>query len=112
MRLDQALAKLLPEFSRSRLARWVRSGRATVDGRAALPRQKVRGGEVIELAPLPEGTEVAHRPEDIPLDVVFEEALAAAPALAVESDEPALAGGWFRSIALVKRATSSSSTRR
>ena len=47
------------------------------------------------------------------LDVVFEEALAAAPHLAVESDVPALAGGWFRSIALVKRrATSSSSTRR
>jgi hypothetical protein len=47
------------------------------------------------------------------LDVVFEEALAAAPALAVESDEPVLAGGWFRSIALVRRhATSSSSTRR
>jgi ubiquinone/menaquinone biosynthesis C-methylase UbiE len=46
------------------------------------------------------------------LDVIFEEALAAAPRLAVESDAPALAGGWFRSIALVKRATSSSSTRR
>jgi 23S rRNA pseudouridine1911/1915/1917 synthase len=74
MRLDQALAKLLPEFSRSRLARWVRSGRATVDGRAALPRQKVRGGEVIELAPLPDDAELAHRPENIPLEVVFEDA--------------------------------------
>lgn len=48
------------------------------------------------------------------LDVVFEDVLAATPRFAVESDVPVLAGGWFRSIALVKRAraTSSSSTRR
>ncbi|MCX7892101.1 MAG: methyltransferase domain-containing protein [Burkholderiales bacterium] len=37
------------------------------------------------------------------LDVVFEDALAAAPALAVAADEPALAAGWFRRIRLVKR---------
>ena len=73
LRLDQALAQLLPEFSRSRLAQWVRSGQATVDGRAARPRQKVRGGERIEIAPQPEAAVDAHRPEDIPLDVVFED---------------------------------------
>jgi len=73
LRLDLALAKLLPEFSRSRLAHWVRSGRATVDGRAALPRQKMRGGEVIEIHPLAEAATLAHRPEDIPLDVVYED---------------------------------------
>ncbi len=73
LRLDQALAKLLPEFSRSRLALWVRSGRATVDGRPALPRHKMRGGEVIEIAPVPDAAALAHRPEDIPLDVVFED---------------------------------------
>jgi ubiquinone/menaquinone biosynthesis C-methylase UbiE len=37
------------------------------------------------------------------LDVVFEDALRAAPSLAVESDEPALARGWFRCIRLVKQ---------
>jgi len=73
LRLDQALAILLPEFSRSRLAHWVRSGRATVDGQSALPRQKVRGGEVIEIRPLAEAGVPAHRPEDIPLDVVYED---------------------------------------
>ena len=73
LRLDQALAKLLPEFSRSRLALWVRSGRATVDGRPALPRHKVRGGELIEIAPEPDAAALAYRPEDIPLDVVFED---------------------------------------
>ena len=64
---------MLPEFSRSRLAQWVRSGQATVDGLAARPRQKVRGGEQIEIAPQPESAVDAHRPEDIPLDVVFED---------------------------------------
>jgi phosphatidylethanolamine/phosphatidyl-N-methylethanolamine N-methyltransferase len=37
------------------------------------------------------------------LDVVFEDALAAAPALEVERDTPVLGGGWFRAIALRKR---------
>jgi ubiquinone/menaquinone biosynthesis C-methylase UbiE len=37
------------------------------------------------------------------LDVVFEDALRAAPSLIVESDEPALARGWFRRIRLVKQ---------
>jgi len=37
------------------------------------------------------------------LDVVFEDALAAAPSLQVVADEPSLAGGWFRRIRLVKR---------
>jgi phosphatidylethanolamine/phosphatidyl-N-methylethanolamine N-methyltransferase len=37
------------------------------------------------------------------LDVVFEDELAAAPALEVERDTPVLGGGWFRAIALRKR---------
>lgn len=37
------------------------------------------------------------------LDVVFEEVLARVPDLRVHSDQPAFAGGWFRSIRLVKQ---------
>jgi len=78
-------------------------------GRALVLDKFLRPGEQ---APLRRALNALSRHVATRLDVVFEEALAAAPRLAVESDEPVLAGGWFRSIALVKRATSSSSTRR
>lgn len=72
-RLDQALAGMFPEFSRSRLTAWIKSGDVRVDGAIALPRQIVRGGEEVilraELAP-----EVALAPEDIALDVRYEDA--------------------------------------
>ena len=73
LRLDQALARLLPEYSRSRLAQWVRLSRATVNGRAVLPKRRVRGGEVIDIDPLPDAAAAAHRPQDIPLEVMFED---------------------------------------
>jgi 23S rRNA pseudouridine1911/1915/1917 synthase len=73
LRLDQALTRLLPEFSRSRLAQWVRGERVTVDGRAALPRQKLRGGESITVLPLPDPRECADGPEDIPLAILYED---------------------------------------
>ena len=73
MRLDQALARLLPEHSRSRLAQWVRAGRVSLDGRAALPKHKVSEGEVIRVLPSPDPAAAVHRAEAIPLDVVFED---------------------------------------
>jgi ubiquinone/menaquinone biosynthesis C-methylase UbiE len=80
-------------------------------GRAYVLDKFLRPGE---RAPLRRALNAVSRHVATRLDVVFEDALAAAPHLAVESDVPVLAGGWFRSIALVKtaRATSSSSTRR
>jgi 23S rRNA pseudouridine1911/1915/1917 synthase len=73
LRLDQALASLLPEYSRNRLSQWVRAGRVTLDGRAALPRQKVREGDRIRVLAAPDPAETAHRAEAIPLDIVFED---------------------------------------
>jgi ubiquinone/menaquinone biosynthesis C-methylase UbiE len=80
-------------------------------GRAYVLDKFLRPGE---RAPLRRALNAVSRHVATRLDVVFEDALAAAPRLTVESDVPVLAGGWFRSIALVKtaRATSSSSTRR
>ncbi|MGQ0749284.1 MAG: 23S rRNA pseudouridine(1911/1915/1917) synthase RluD [Betaproteobacteria bacterium] len=73
LRLDQALARLLPEHSRSRLARWVRNHHVTLDGQPAVPRQKLRGGERIQVVPEPDPQALAFRAQDIPLEVVYED---------------------------------------
>ncbi|HUO43609.1 MAG TPA: 23S rRNA pseudouridine(1911/1915/1917) synthase RluD [Burkholderiales bacterium] len=72
-RLDQALSLLLPQYSRSRLARWIRDGQVELDGRAALPKAKMYGGEKIRIAPLPDPSATAAQPEAIALDVVYED---------------------------------------
>jgi 23S rRNA pseudouridine1911/1915/1917 synthase len=46
-RLDQALAAALPQYSRSRLAGWIKSGAVTLNGRPARPRDAVFGGESV-----------------------------------------------------------------
>jgi 23S rRNA pseudouridine1911/1915/1917 synthase len=73
LRLDQALARMFPEHSRSRLQHWLREGHIRLDSRAAKPKQKIWGGEQIEIAPQPGPGETAHRPERIALDVVHED---------------------------------------
>jgi len=71
-RLDQALAELLPEYSRSRLQRLLDQGLVLVDGRTRRRRDKVRGGEEIRLGLVPEpcGPCVA---QPIALKIVFED---------------------------------------
>ena len=72
LRLDQALARLFPEFSRSRLQSWVRSAHVTVDGAPAQPRDKVRGGERIDLTAQAQA-DLPDLAQDIPIAVVFED---------------------------------------
>ncbi len=48
-RLDQALAAALPQYSRSRLAGWIREGAVVLDGRPARPRDAVFGGETVRV---------------------------------------------------------------
>lgn len=71
-RVDQVLAELVPELSRSRLAQWIDQGRVRLDGAPCRRRDRVRGGESLTLTPAAESaTEV--RGEDIPLDLVYED---------------------------------------
>ncbi|MBL0141216.1 MAG: RluA family pseudouridine synthase [Betaproteobacteria bacterium] len=73
LRLDQALARLLPRESRTRLARLVEEGAVLVDGEQVRPRHKLRGGERLEVTLLPRPEETSFQPEEIGLDVVHED---------------------------------------
>lgn len=73
LRLDQALAQLLPQYSRARLSAWVKAGRVSVDGLTPTPRDKLHGGEQISVQPMLSPEETAFRPEAIPLDIVYED---------------------------------------
>lgn len=74
LRLDQALARLLPEHSRSRLASWVRQGKVSLDDTAADAKRKVWGGERILVEPVALPEQTARQPEAIALRIVYEDA--------------------------------------
>ncbi len=71
-RFDQALAEMFPDYSRSRLSGWIKSGAVTLDGAQAPPRQLLRGGEQVRLQVELEN-EVTSAPEDIALAIVHED---------------------------------------
>ena len=73
-RLDRALAALVPEFSRSYLQQLIADGAVLSDGRAlGKPSQRVSAGQAgtVELRPTPQSQ--AFVPQDLPLDVVYED---------------------------------------
>ena len=74
MRFDQALARMFPEHSRSRLAAWVKQGQVKLDHAAADAKRKVWGGERVSLALPPEARDAAAEAEAIALDIVHEDA--------------------------------------
>jgi 23S rRNA pseudouridine1911/1915/1917 synthase len=72
LRLDQALAQMFPEYSRSRLKEWLLAGAITLDGGLKRPRDAVAGGEIVSLLPQAEPS-VRAEPEAIALNIVFED---------------------------------------
>src|SRR5688500_9992349 len=72
-RFDAVLAELFPEYSRSRLAEWIKSGDALLDGRTLRPRYAVRGGVPVSVAVVLD-VQTDALPEDIPLEVLYEDA--------------------------------------
>ncbi len=72
-RLDKVLAGSLPDYSRNRLKAWVEAGAIMVDGKVTKARYLLHGGESVKVFPQEMPEQFAFNPEDIPLDVVYED---------------------------------------
>jgi len=73
LRLDKALARMFPEYSRSRLKEWLLAGAITIDGNSWRPRDAVEGGESVTLEP-PVEINVRAEPQPIALQIAHEDA--------------------------------------
>ncbi|GAB4259495.1 MAG: RluA family pseudouridine synthase [Deferrisomatales bacterium] len=71
-RMDRFLVEAGLPLSRSRLRKLIEEGRVTVDGRVARPSKRLTGGERIRVV-IPPPDEPRAEPEDIPVDVVYED---------------------------------------
>jgi 23S rRNA pseudouridine1911/1915/1917 synthase len=73
LRLDQYLAQALPDISRARVQLLIEAGQVRVDGHPAKPKQKLHGGESIEIEGTPQPAPLHAVPEDIPLEILHED---------------------------------------
>ncbi len=73
MRLDQALQKLMPTHSRSRLQSWIKAEFVKLNGRTATAKTKVWQGDQVSVLEQVNPQTIAFQPEDIPLDIIYED---------------------------------------
>ena len=73
LRLDLALARLLPQHSRNRIQGWIAAGDVTVDGAVRAPRHRLAGGERLRIAAPPVEPDTTHAGEAIALAIVYED---------------------------------------
>jgi 23S rRNA pseudouridine1911/1915/1917 synthase len=73
LRLDQYLAHALPDISRARVQLLIEAGQVRVDGHPAKPKHKLHGGESIEIEGSPQPAPLHAVPEDIPLEILYED---------------------------------------
>ncbi len=73
MRLDAYLAQAIPEISRARVQMLIEAGQVRVDGAAAKSKQKMSGGEAIEIEGEPHPAPLHATAEEIPLDILYED---------------------------------------
>lgn len=71
-RLDQVLAEIFSDYSRSKLQTWIKAGRVQIDGRQLPAKSRLEGGETVILNAEPEAV-VTVDAEEIPLDIVYED---------------------------------------
>jgi 23S rRNA pseudouridine1911/1915/1917 synthase len=73
MRLDAYLAKAIPEISRARVVLMIDGGQVTVEGKPGKAKQKLKGGEMIEVEGDPRPAPLNATPENLPLTIVYED---------------------------------------
>lgn len=73
LRLDQALARLFPDYSRGQLSKWIKAGQVKLAERQPRPRDAVKAGETVIVEAALENVDESWRAEPIALDIVFED---------------------------------------
>lgn len=72
MRIDQFLCKCQPDVSRSAIQKWIKDGNVLVQGKACKANYRINKGDTIALF-VPEPVEASIQPQDIPLDILYED---------------------------------------
>lgn len=73
LRLDAYLAQALPDISRARVQLLIDAGQVRVEGVVIKGKAKLKGGEIIEIEGQPNPEPLHATPEDIPLQILFED---------------------------------------
>ena len=73
LRIDQYLAQAMPDISRARVQLLIEAGQVKVDGLVPKAKDKLHGGETIEIEGQPNPEPLHATPEDIPLSILFED---------------------------------------
>ena len=71
-RIDMALSEMIPDYSRSKITAWIKSGEALINNKTFKPKDKVNGNETVCLK-LNQKNNIHWLPEKINLDIVFED---------------------------------------
>ncbi|KKL96420.1 hypothetical protein LCGC14_1844680 [marine sediment metagenome] len=73
MRVDQALAKMFPDYSRGQLTKWIKAGDVLVDGRVLKPKESIQGGETVVINTELQIQDESWTAEIIDLDIIHED---------------------------------------
>jgi len=72
-RLDAALAELFPDYSRSRIQQWIKTGKVLLDGEVPKGKAKLLGDEQVEIHVEAEPLDDSCYAQDIPLDIIYQD---------------------------------------
>lgn len=73
LRIDSAVHKLLPEYSRGKIQAWIKGGHITIDGQTISSKKKIIGGENLIIEIQEEEELKQFRPENIDIDIIYED---------------------------------------